>query len=556
MPIPRATGRNLGPRVGKVRKPGAAISYTSAWDGSALGLRLRGGVARDARPARRQGRQRGRDDAAAGRRPGARRVHDHDRGLRRLHGGRGTFPPASASRSRRRWRGSRSDAGKRLGDAEDPLLVSVRSGARESMPGMMDTVLNLGLNDDSVAGLAAAHRQRALCLGLLSALRADVRQRRPRHRGAALRGPDPAPRRTRSRGPRRHRARRRGAAPPRRRFQGPLRVPRRPARPAAGGGRRGLRLLDGRRGRSPTAASTGSPTAGARRSTCSRWCSATRARRSGSGVAFSRDEVTGGPTPSGDFLPNAQGEDVVSGVRTPRDIAELVGWLPEVNAQLLKILRTLERHYGDMQDTEFTVEEGRLYMLQTRNAKRPAQAAVRFAVDAVAEGLLEPERALMTIDAGGPGDAAAPDLRPRRRLRDPGRRGRRLSRGRQGRGRVRRADGDRGRGGGPRRDPRPLLHRGRRRRRLPRRQGHPHLRGGQGLACGAGRPGDGGAGGDRRRQPGDRRRGGRGADRRRGGAPGRRPDRDRRHRRGDHGGGRAAGGGGDERGLRDRPRLG
>ncbi|MBS1894370.1 MAG: pyruvate, phosphate dikinase, partial [Actinobacteria bacterium] len=101
----------------------------------------------------------------------------------------------------------------------------------------------------------------------------------------------------------------------------------------------------------------------------------------------------------GDFLPNAQGEDVVSGVRTPRDIAELADWQPQVHAQLLEILRTLERHYGDMQDTEFTVEEGRLYMLQTRNAKRPAQAAVRFAVDAVAEGLLEREAALLTIDA-------------------------------------------------------------------------------------------------------------------------------------------------------------
>jgi pyruvate,orthophosphate dikinase len=116
-------------------------------------------------------------------------------------------------------------------------------------------------------------------------------------------------------------------------------------------------------------------------------------------VAFSRDEVTGEAQPSGDFLPNAQGEDVVSGVRTPRDIRELADWQPEVHAQLMDILRTLERHYGDMQDTEFTVEEGRLYMLQTRNAKRPAQAAVRFAVDAVDEGLLDRSTALMTIDA-------------------------------------------------------------------------------------------------------------------------------------------------------------
>ena len=121
---------------------------------------------------------------------------------------------------------------------------------------------------------------------------------------------------------------------------------------------------------------------------------------SGSGVVFSRDEVTGGPEPSGDFLPNAQGEDVVSGARTPRDIAELEDWMPGAHGELMEILRTLENHYKDMQDTEFTVEEGRLYMLQTRNAKRPAQAAVRFAVDAVKEGLLTREEALATIDPG------------------------------------------------------------------------------------------------------------------------------------------------------------
>src|SRR5207302_5331994 len=102
---------------------------------------------------------------------------------------------------------------------------------------------------------------------------------------------------------------------------------------------------------------------------------------------------------SGDFLPNAQGEDVVSGVRTPRDIAEMKEWLPEAHAELMEILRTLERHYHDMQDTEFTVEEGKLFMLQTRNAKRPAQAAVRVAVDAVGEELLTREAALATIDA-------------------------------------------------------------------------------------------------------------------------------------------------------------
>src|SRR6201999_3065017 len=120
---------------------------------------------------------------------------------------------------------------------------------------------------------------------------------------------------------------------------------------------------------------------------------------SASGVPSSRDEVTGAPEPSGDFLPNAQGEDVVSGVRTPRDIADMKEWLPEAHETLMEILRTLEGHYKDMQDTEFTVEDGRLYMLQTRNAKRPAQAAVRFAVDAVNEQLLTKAEAISTIDA-------------------------------------------------------------------------------------------------------------------------------------------------------------
>jgi pyruvate,orthophosphate dikinase len=121
---------------------------------------------------------------------------------------------------------------------------------------------------------------------------------------------------------------------------------------------------------------------------------------SATGVAFSRDEVTGAKEPSGDFLVNAQGEDVVSGVRNTRDIAELKDVMPEAHAQLMEILRTLEAHYRDMQDTEFTIEDGQLYMLQTRNAKRPAQAAVRFACDAVDEGLLSKEEALVTIDPG------------------------------------------------------------------------------------------------------------------------------------------------------------
>jgi pyruvate, orthophosphate dikinase len=287
-------------------------------------------------------------------------------------------------------------AGRRLGDVEHPLLVSVRSGARESMPGMLDTVLNLGLNDETVLGLAARSGDERFAW--------DSYRRFVQMYGNVVIGI------------------------PGERFEQAI---------AAAKAERGVSLdteLDAAALREltlhfkdlyefpvdPQEQLRGAIRAvfdswqGERAITYRRinripdeWGTAVNVQQmvfgnlgetSGSGVAFSRDEVTGAPEPSGDFLANAQGEDVVSGVRTPRDIAELRDWLPEVHEQLSEILTTLERHYGDMQDTEFTVQEGRLYMLQTRNAKRPAQAAVRFAVDAVAEGLLDRERAIATID--------------------------------------------------------------------------------------------------------------------------------------------------------------
>src|SRR5436190_4187692 len=293
-------------------------------------------------------------------------------------------------------------AGQKLGDDDDPLLVSVRSGARESMPGMLDTVLNLGLNDRSVDGLSAPTGNERFAW--------DSYRRFVQMFGNVVRGI------------------------PGERFEAEI---------AAAKQRAGVKL-DTELGvgelRELQAAFAGifeaatgedfpqaprDQLAQAIRAVFDSWTGkrAVEYRRinripddwgtainvqqmvfgnkgdtSGSGVAFSRDEVTGAPEPSGDFLPNAQGEDVVSGVRTPRDIAEMQEWLPEAHAQLMDILRTLEAHYKDMQDTEFTVEEGQLYMLQTRNAKRPAQAAVRFAVDAVNEGLLDRGEAIATID--------------------------------------------------------------------------------------------------------------------------------------------------------------
>src|SRR5436305_9660977 len=295
-------------------------------------------------------------------------------------------------------------SGKRLGDSSDPLLVSVRSGAGESVPGMLDTVLNLGLNDDSVAGLAHAtdnerfawdsYRRFVQMFGNVSrGIPGDkfesAIQRAKDDRGAsqdteldvdALRELTDA-----FKAIYRDQAGEGFPQEP----QDQLRL----AIRAVFDSWLGNRAVEYRR-------QNGIPDDWGTAVNVQHMVFGNKGDTSGSGVAFSRDEVTGAPEPSGDFLPNAQGEDVVSGVRTPRDISEMREWMPDVHEQLMEILRTLEAHYEDMQDTEFTVEEGQLYMLQTRNAKRPAQAAVRFAVDAVSEQLLSRERALQTIDPG------------------------------------------------------------------------------------------------------------------------------------------------------------
>ena len=285
---------------------------------------------------------------------------------------------------------------KRLGDADDPLLVSVRSGARESMPGMLDTVLNLGLNDDTVRGLAArsgserfawdSYRRFAQMFGNVVVGVDGERFEQAIAAAKAARGVsldtelDATALRELTR-----------------EFQGFYEFPPDPREQLA---RAIGAVFDSWQGERAIAYRrlNSIPDAWGTAVNVQQMVFGNLGEDSGSGVAFSRDEVTGAPQPSGDFLANAQGEDVVSGVRTPRDIAELREWLPHVHEQLMEILRTLERHYGDMQDTEFTVQEGRLYMLQTRNAKRPAQAAVRFAVDAVGEGLLDRQAALLTID--------------------------------------------------------------------------------------------------------------------------------------------------------------
>ncbi|HYC80621.1 MAG TPA: pyruvate, phosphate dikinase [Solirubrobacterales bacterium] len=295
-------------------------------------------------------------------------------------------------------------AGLTLGDPENPLLVSVRSGARESMPGMLDTVLNLGLGDRAVAGLAAATGNERfawdsyrrfcqmfgnVCKGIAGeryeALIAAAKREAGVEEDVELTVADLRALTERFKAL--------YAEETGEKFPQAPDAQLRTAIAAVFDSWRGERAVSYRRINSI-------PEEWGTAVNVQQMVFGNKGERSCSGVAFSRDEITGAPEPSGDFLVNAQGEDVVSGVRTPRDLAEMAELMPDAHAELLEILRTLERHYGDMQDTEFTVEDGRLFMLQTRNAKRPAQAAVRFAVDAVAEGLLDKPAALATIDAG------------------------------------------------------------------------------------------------------------------------------------------------------------
>ena len=344
-----------------------------------------------------------------------------------------------------------AQAGRRLGDPADPLLLSVRSGARDSMPGMMDTVLNLGLNDESVQGLAAStgnarfawdsYRRLVQMFGNVVCGVPGERfeeeiARAKRARGVTLDTELDAD----------------ALQELTRRFQSLYDFPTDPREQLRARDRGGLRLLE-RRPRDRLPAHQRHPRRlGHRRQ---RPADGVRQPRPGARAPASRSRATRSParpSPAATSCVDAQGEDVVSGVRTPLDLAELRSWKPEIHAQLLQILRTLERHYGDMQDTEFTVEEGRLYMLQTRNAKRAPQAAVRFAADAVEEGLLTPRRRRSPRSTPSALDALLhPTFDPDARVRGRRPRRGRLAGRREGAHRLHRPGRGRGRRGGDRR---------------------------------------------------------------------------------------------------------
>jgi pyruvate, orthophosphate dikinase len=270
--------------------------------------------------------------------------------------------------------------GKRFGDPEDPLLVSVRSGAAISMPGMMDTILNVGLNDESVAGLARTTGNEEFardCYRRLIQMFGETVDEIP-HESFSVddsveRARDVYERDTGDSFPQDAREQLRRAitavfeswdssrAQVYRRMYG---IP-----DDLGTAVNVVQMVFGNKGDD-----------------------------SATGVCFTRNPSTGEQGIYGEYLVNAQGEDVVAGTRTPQPLAELRTVLPDAYDQLVETMGALERHYRDMQDIEFTVEQGRLYLLQTRTAKRTAAAAIKCAVDMTAEGLIDREEAVARID--------------------------------------------------------------------------------------------------------------------------------------------------------------
>jgi pyruvate, orthophosphate dikinase len=293
--------------------------------------------------------------------------------------------------------------GKGFGNIANPLLVSVRSGARVSMPGMMDTILNLGLNDETVAGLAKltgndrfawdAYRRFIMMysnvvLDISKELFEDqiesVKESSGVHDDARL---DAAAWQSLVDRFKTIVLEKCGRA-----FPQDVREQLRGAIEAVFDSWNSKRAIDYRRfNRIPddwgTAVNVMEMVFG------------NMGEDSGTGVAFTRDPNTGERVLFGEYLRNAQGEDVVAGIRTPEKIADLARRQPEIYEQFQEIATRLERHYRDVQDLEFTVERGKLFMLQTRNAKRTAEAAVKIALDLVGEGLIEKRRAVGMVNA-------------------------------------------------------------------------------------------------------------------------------------------------------------
>ena len=292
--------------------------------------------------------------------------------------------------------------GKKFGDRENPLLVSVRSGARASMPGMMDTILNLGLNEDVVGVLAAKSgnpRWAWDCYRRFIQMYSDVvmevgkkyfealidqmKERKGVTQDVELDADDL----------------KELAFQFKAEYKSKLGVdfPTDPKEQLMGAIKAVFRSWDNPRANVyrrendipyswGTAVNVQSMAFGNMGDDC------------GTGVAFTRNPATGEKKLFGEFLTNAQGEDVVAGVRTPMPISEMAEKFPEAFAQFTNVCQILESHYHDMQDMEFTVENGKLYMLQTRNGKRTAPAALKIACDLVDEGMIDEKQAVAMIE--------------------------------------------------------------------------------------------------------------------------------------------------------------
>ncbi|MDR7481709.1 MAG: pyruvate, phosphate dikinase [Armatimonadota bacterium] len=314
------------------------------------------------------------------------------------------FPDGLMDEVGERLRAVETKTGKRFGDPANPLLLSVRSGAKFSMPGMMDTVLNLGLNDRTLEGLIRltgnprfgwdAYRRLVQMFGkIVLDIPGDrfehlIRQAKRRKGVTEDTALDADDLKALVAAFRALIKKERGVEFP----QDPheqLRM----AIQAVFDSWWGKRAVDYRTFHGiahdlGTAANVQTMVFG------------NMGPDSATGVAFTRNPATGEKQVYGEYLVNAQGEDVVAGIRTPKPISELAHDLPDVYQEFLRICQLLERHYRDVQDVEFTIERGRLWMLQTRTGKRTAQAAVKIAVDMADEGLISREEAVLRVEPG------------------------------------------------------------------------------------------------------------------------------------------------------------
>lgn len=312
------------------------------------------------------------------------------------------FPPGLWEQVQQALREVENKTGKTFGDTGNPLLVSVRSGAKFSMPGMMDTVLNLGLNDETVQGLAQqtgnerfaydAYRRfiqmfGKIVLNIDSRLFEDTLDDMKTSVGAATDADLDVQALKRLVEQFKGIVTREAGQP----FPDDPDEQLREAIAAVFRSWNGERAIAYRK-------AEGIPNSLGTAVNVQAMVFGNMGENSGTGVAFTRNPSTGEHRLYGEYLLNAQGEDVVAGIRTPQPISALDREMPEVYAQFLDIAQRMERHYRDMQDLEFTIERGKLYMLQTRNGKRTAAAAVKVAVDMVKEGTITPQEAVMRVE--------------------------------------------------------------------------------------------------------------------------------------------------------------